>query len=134
MPVRNEAPQNPAPDSGAHQSVPRRSATEPDTAWAAAWSDALDALELDVDAADELLRTAHLTSVHDVAVASAWHPPLDLGPLPASLEVRARALLDRQLETARRVGEAAVVSRRQLAATRVLSVRPDSAVYFDDEA
>lgn len=123
------APHNPVPDSGAHQGVSR-----PDDSWVCAWSDALDALELDVEAADELLRTAHLTSVHDVAVAAAWHPPHDLGPLPASLEVRARALLGRQLDTARRVGEAAVVSRRQLAATRVLSFRQDHAVYFDDEA
>lgn len=106
-----------------------------DVAWVAAWADALDALELDVDTADELLRTAHLTSVHDVAVASAWHPRSDLGPLPASLEVRARALLDRQLETSRRMGLAMVVSRRQLAATRALSLRsPEAAVYFDDEA
>ena len=83
--------------------------------------EALDALELDVDKADELLRTAHLTSVQEVAVASAWRPPHGLGPLPASLEVRARTILGRQLETARRIGEAVVVSRRQLAATRALS-------------
>ena len=110
------------------------SVSDADVAWVAAWSGALDALELDVDSADELLRTAHLTSVDDVARAAAWHPPLDLGPLPASLEVRARALLGRQLEAARRAGEAIVVSRRQLAATRLLSNRStESAVYFDDE-
>ncbi|WP_231384268.1 hypothetical protein [Cellulomonas sp. URHD0024] len=108
--------------------------SDADVAWIAAWSNALDALELDVDSADELLRTAHLTSVQDVARASAWQPPQDLGPLPASLEVRARALLRRQLETSRRVGQAVVVSRRQLAATRALSFRdPEAAVYFDDE-
>jgi hypothetical protein len=116
-------------------SVPATGPSDADVAWVAAWSNALDALELDVDAADELLRTAHLTSVRDVAVASAWHPPRDLGPLPASLEVRARTLLDRQLETSRRVGQAIVVSRRHLAATRAMSVRAtESAVYFDDEA
>ncbi|WP_051640409.1 hypothetical protein [Cellulomonas sp. URHE0023] len=104
-------------------------------AWVAAWSDALDALELDVDAADERLRTAHLASVEEVALASAWHPPVGLGPLPASLEVRARAVLGRQLETAHRLSQTIVVSRRQLAATRALSLRDtESAVYFDDEA
>src|SRR3954467_9409640 len=85
--------------------------SDADVAWIVAWSNALDELELDVDKADQLLRTAHKTSAPEVAVASAWRPPHDLGPLPASLEVRARALLVRQLETARLVGEAAVVSR-----------------------
>ena len=109
--------------------------SDADTAWVAAWSGALDALELDVDAADALLRSAHLASVNEVAKAAAWHPPLDLGPLPASLEVRARALLGRQLDTAHRTGQAVVVSRRQLAATRLLSHRPaEVAVYLDDEA
>ena len=111
------------------------SVSDADVAWVVAWSEALDALELDVDKADELLRTAHLASVQDVAVASAWRPPHDLGSLPTSLEVRARTILARQLDTARRTGEAIVVSRRQLAATKALSHRPtESAVYFDDEA
>ena len=68
--------------------------------------------------------------------AAAWHPRADLGPLPAALEVRARALLDRQLDTARRTAEAITRSRRQLAATRALQAPAGraAAVYVDDEA
>jgi len=104
--------------------------------WFAAWSDALDALELDVDVAEAQLRASHLTPVDEVARAASWHPRSDLGPLPAALEVRARALLERQLDTARRTAEAITRSRRQMAATRALQGRPAeaAAVYVDAEA
>lgn len=100
--------------------------------WVERWHEALTALELDVDAAEELLRVAHLPDVAEVARVAAWRPPSDLGPLPAPLLVRAQALLDRQLDVARRTAEAAAVSRRHLAATQAL--RPAVAevpVYLD---
>src|SRR5690349_16763273 len=104
--------------------------------WVAAWSQALDELELDLGAAEALLRGAHLASVDQVARAAVWRPPSDLGPLPAPLEVRARAILDRQVETSRRTAEAITRSRRQMAATRALQGRPPeaAAVYVDAEA
>ena len=100
--------------------------------WTARWHEALTALELDVAAAEELLRVAHLPDVEDVARVSAWRPPADLGPLPAPLLLRAQTLLERQLDVARRTAEAAAVSRRHLAAARAM--RPPMSevpVYLD---
>ncbi|MGY4643774.1 hypothetical protein [Cellulomonas sp. URHB0016] len=106
-----------------------------DARWLDAWAAALDALELDVVAAEDLLRTAHLTSVQDVAVASAWHPPTTLGPLPAALHVRASAVLERQLDVARRTAEALAYSRRHLAAADLARPRPlEAPVYVDEQA
>ncbi len=104
--------------------------------WLDAWSRALDELELDLQTAEAVLRDAHLAGVDEVARAAAWHPRSDLGPLPASLQVRAQALLDRQIDTARRTAEAMIRSRRQIAATRALQGRPPeaAAVYVDAEA
>lgn len=104
--------------------------------WVAAWAEALDELELDLHSAEAQLRDAHLVGVDEVARAAAWHPRTDLGPLPAALEVRARALLERQLDTARRTAEAITRSRRQIAATRTLQGRPadSAAVYVDAQA
>jgi hypothetical protein len=108
---------------------------EPDV-WLVAWSEALDELELDLAGAEAQLRTAHLAGVDEVAQAATWQPRTDLGPLPAALEVRARALLERQLDTARRTAEAITRSRRQVAATRALQGRPVEAVavYVDAQA
>ena len=103
--------------------------------WLAAWTHALDAIELDVAAAEELLRTAHLTPVAEVAAASAWHPPAELGPLPAALHVRASAILERQLDVARRTAEALAYSRRHLAAADLARPRPlETPVYVDEQA
>ncbi len=61
-----------------------------------------------------------------------WSPPTHLGPMPATLADRARALLDRQLEVSRRLAEAAALSRRQLRAASMLRQRAESApVYLD---
>ncbi|MBT0993083.1 hypothetical protein KIN34_02090 [Cellulomonas sp. DKR-3] len=102
--------------------------------WHARWEAALEALELDVAAAEELLRVAHLPDVAEVAKVAAWHPPAGLGPLPAPLLTRARTLLDRQLEVAGLVAHAAVASRRQAVAARALRARPAAVpVYLDAE-
>ena len=101
-------------------------------AWPDAWEQALDELELDVAAAERLLAAAHGAGVM-LAPVRTWRPPVMLGPLPASLEERARTLRDRQLEVARAVSEAAVRSRRQLAATRAVlgTVAERRPVYVD---
>lgn len=114
---------------------PGRSDELPDEQqWHARWEAALEALELDVAAAEELLRVAHLPDVAEVAQVAAWHPPADLGPLPAPLLTRARTLLDRQFEVASLVAHAAVASRRQAVAARALRARPAAVpVYLDAE-
>jgi hypothetical protein len=56
------------------------------------WAAALDAMEADLDEWTEL---AAAEPGADVALPPAAPPAADLGPLPASLAERARALLDR---------------------------------------
>jgi hypothetical protein len=105
-----------------------------DTAWGTAWSRALEDLELDVLVAERTLDSDHLPSIAQVAALAAWRPPADLGPLPASLADRARALLDRQLAAAAALARAMTMNRRQLAALTAL--RPVSAarpVFLDIE-
>jgi hypothetical protein len=106
-----------------------------DVRWLDAWTDALDAIELDVAKAEDLLRNAHLARVEDVAAASVWQPPTTLGPLPAALHVRASAILERQLDVARRTAEALAYSRRHLAAADRARPRPlEAPVYVDQQA
>lgn len=101
------------------------------TAWESAWADALHDLEIDVEVAEGLLRSAHLPSVNDVQLV-AWRPPSGLGPLPASLLARAQALLSRQIEVARLAGEAASLSRRHLAAADAMRARPAAVPMYLD--
>ena len=82
----------------------------PDRGWDAAWVAALDELELAVGEAEQMLADAHAV----VTPSPAWRPPSGLGPLPASLEARARAILGRQLLVAEQLSAAAIRSRRQL--------------------
>lgn len=122
----------PAPAGTPVTAAGRRSDDE--VLWNDRWEAALEALELDVSAAEELLRVAHLPDVAEVARVAAWHPPAGLGPLPAPLLTRARTLLDRQLEVAVLVAQATVASRRQMVATRALRARPAALpVYLDAE-
>lgn len=100
--------------------------------WDAAWSQALTELELDVMTAERMLDNDHLPSVEEVARLVAWRPPADLGPLPAALADRARALLDRQLATAAALGRALVLNRRQLAAVTALRPTPPARPVFLD--
>lgn len=105
-----------------------------DTGWDTAWCRALEALEMDVAVAERVLDTNHLPSTAEVAALAAWRPPTDLGPLPASLVDRARALLDRQLAAAAAIGRAMTMNRRQLAAISVLRPTPaPRPVFFDVE-
>ncbi|HEY0237775.1 MAG TPA: hypothetical protein VGC37_03945 [Friedmanniella sp.] len=102
--------------------------------WDHAWSAALSELELAADEAERLLSLAHLPSTTEVAKVAAWRPPHGLGPLPLSLRERAQALVDRQLDLARRTAEAARMSRRQARVADVLATRPPARpVYLDAE-
>ena len=102
--------------------------------WDAAWSAALTELELDVATAERMLDNDHLPSVEQIAALAAWQPPAELGPLPAALVDRARALLDRQLAAAAAIGRAMTLNRRQLAAVNALHPAvPARPVFFDFE-
>ncbi|MBF0689193.1 MAG: hypothetical protein IR158_15680 [Cellulomonas sp.] len=99
--------------------------------WHDRWERALDELELDVATAERLLAEAHLPDVADVA-ARRWQPPAGLGPLPAPLQERAQALLERQLDLARRTAEAMAAARRQLVAADAMRTRPVARPVFVD--
>lgn len=97
------------------------------TDWETAWDAALTALELDADLAERMLGHDHLPATPDP-----WTVPTGLGPLPAALAERARALLNRQVEVSRRVAEAAVLARRHgQVAQAMRSVPPAAPVYLD---
>ncbi|HMO11906.1 MAG TPA: hypothetical protein PKB06_10495 [Actinotalea sp.] len=99
-----------------------------ETTWQDAWSDALDALELDLVVAEQMLTLDRIAA----DPPQRWAPPSGLGPLPATLVTRARALLDRQLDVSRRLAEAAALSRSQLQAATSLRGRDEAApVYLD---
>ncbi|MFC4062439.1 hypothetical protein ACFOWE_29415 [Planomonospora corallina] len=82
--------------------------------WHAAWSAALDALEMDVAAVEEMLSGDHRTQ-EVPAVTGAWTPPTDLGPLPLDLRPRADAILSRQLRVAQEMVLVMAGNRRQAA-------------------
>jgi hypothetical protein len=93
-----------------------------------AWRAALDELEVDLATAEQTLRLDRISE----QPRRAWTPPSGLGPIPADLVVRARALRDRQLEVSRRLAESVALSRRQLDASRRLRQRAEAApVYLD---
>jgi hypothetical protein len=113
------------------------SSREPDDSpWEAAWAQALGALESDVAASEQLLRALHSEAAMPLADGSlgSWVPPVDLGPLPETMEERARTVRARQLEVATALAVAAQHSRRQLAfAGRVETGtgRPARPLYVD---
>jgi hypothetical protein len=92
--------------------------------WQRAWVRALDDVELGVQEAERLLGS----------LSGAWAPPTGLGPLPESLEERARIVLARQLEVAERLAAAAVLSRQQLAFARRADVTAPARPLFVDAA
>ncbi|WP_432830367.1 hypothetical protein [Dactylosporangium sp. CA-092794] len=80
--------------------------------WEAAWSAALDALELEADAVERMLRHRDmlLAAEPDRAV---FTPPAGLGPLPLALTERARRLMQRQLDLSRELSIAIAGNRQQ---------------------
>jgi hypothetical protein len=106
--------------------------------WRAAWVSALDDVELGVEQAEQLLSRLHSgpADPEDTLgeLTGSWTPPTGLGPLPESLEERARIVLARQLEVAERLATAAVHSRQQLAFARRADVTPPARPLFVDAA
>ncbi|GIH80980.1 hypothetical protein [Planobispora longispora] len=81
--------------------------------WRAAWTAALDELEMDVVAAEKLLSSNQ--PEQGLASGASWSPPEGIGPLPLDMRPRAEAILARQLGTAKAMAQAMVVNRRQAA-------------------
>jgi hypothetical protein len=79
--------------------------------WTAAWTQALDALELDVAETERLLIGSGPSSAQ--TQAARWVAPTDLGPIPQSLQARAIAVHARQIETGRRLALALGATRRE---------------------
>jgi len=97
-----------------------------------AWVDALDGLEADIAAAEQLLDLGELAEV------APWTPPVLTTPLPAELGDRARDLHDRQAAVLAAVDEATTRSQRQLTVTDRIgwaTRRPTTrSVYVDTSA
>lgn len=111
--------------------VPPIVGTRPAHGWDAAWEAALEALELDVTQVEQTLALKEIA----LEPPDPWRPPAGLGPLPAALADRAQALLERQVEAARRVAEAAALARRHArAAQGMRSVGEPAPVYVDTPA
>ncbi|PFG32227.1 hypothetical protein [Sanguibacter antarcticus] len=102
------------------------------TPWIDAWSAALDGFEMSLAEAEDLVSTGHLIDSAFESANLAWSPPTDLGPLPPALKDRATAILDRQLEMASRLAEAARSARQHLTVVDNLrDRRPSVPVYID---
>lgn len=78
-----------------------------------AWAAALEELELDVAAAEALLRSGHVDP--PATVPADWQPPSGLGPLPEQLRERAAAVLRRQAAAAEQLARTIGTNRQQAA-------------------
>lgn len=83
-----------------------------------------------VEALDELEAALGVLAAGGVAP---WSPPVDLGPLPAALAGRARALQAGQLELIAELSAARRATAEHLAALRAIPAAPrdTAAVYLD---
>jgi len=85
--------------------------TAPD--WRAEWTEALDALELDVERAEAMLTEEHRNA--DEPAADPWRPPAHIGPLPLDLRPRADEILARQIAAAEAIASRLASNRQQSA-------------------
>jgi hypothetical protein len=83
--------------------------------WRAAWTAALDELELDVAATEAMLADAHRQA--ETPPADLWKPPAELGALPLELRPRADEILTRQLAAAQEIAHRLTATRAQQAMT-----------------
>lgn len=100
--------------------------------WRQEWIAALDELEADVEAVEDMIRDEHRQ--RDLPMATPWAPPPGIGPLPLELRPRADAILTRQIDAAQALSLAITANRRQTAfASRVEVGTPGKAVpsYLD---
>jgi len=80
--------------------------------WDEAWAAALQAMELEADAVEQLLRHRDVLA-EEGPERPVFAPPTGLGPLPLSLTERARALVQRQLDLSRELSIAIAGNRQQ---------------------
>lgn len=100
--------------------------------WDTAWAAALEALELDTDRAEQLLRDRAWDTM-PASMLAPFTPPDGLGPLPLTLADRARRLLERQLHVAGELVTAMHANRQHAAlAARMSYARADSRPVFVD--
>lgn len=81
--------------------------------WRSAWTAALDALELDVEATEAMLHDSR--RLDETPPAEVWKPPTDLGALPLELRPRADEILTRQLAVAEELARRLTANRQQTA-------------------
>jgi hypothetical protein len=88
--------------------------------WDVAWTNALNALELDVARAEALLASGHATDfpgnlpLIPEAPRPDWVAPVLTGPLPERLRGRAEAIATRQLRVAEDLSRAIAAARQEL--------------------
>lgn len=116
--------------------------TSPDDAlpqdrWHAAWTAALNDVELQADHVEQVLTAVHrgteLPAALDV-LARRWEPPADLGPMPPSFVARAQALLLRHSTLSEQIAQAVATTRRHEQAVDSLGARGPSVPAFVDVA
>jgi len=110
---------------------------QPSTSWAASWTDALTALELDVAAVEDMLEHLHEDADRTPSIAERGFAQLDparLGPLPVDQADRARAVLARQQAVAGALVVAMTANRRQQRLAASLSQRSSSVPVYVDTA
>ncbi|SDT75914.1 hypothetical protein [Actinoplanes derwentensis] len=83
--------------------------------WRAAWTSALDDLEMDVFAVESML--ADERRLAETPPANQWRPPTELGALPLELKPRADEILTRQLAAAEEIARRLTANRQQIAVT-----------------
>ena len=83
--------------------------------WAAAWTAALDELELDVAQVEAMLADERRNA--ETPPADLWRPPTELGALPLELKPRADEILTRQLRAAEEIARRLTANRKQMAVT-----------------
>jgi hypothetical protein len=98
----------------------------------ASWSAVLDGLESSVIASEELLRSGQ-----QYADLEPWTAPSDLGPLPAELVERARAIAERQQSVLAQMPAALERTHRQWELTRKITestATRQASIYIDATA
>ena len=85
---------------------------EPGGEWDEAWVAALDAMELEADEVEQMLRHRDVLESAPVTPVT-FSPPEGLGPLPIALADRARRLVQRQLDLSRELTIAIAGNRQQ---------------------
>ena len=118
------------------QDVARVVQPSADDCWRSAWTTALQAVEMDVEAAESLIERLHAGAEPpaELPAAQPWVTPGLLGPLPLEFADKARELVQRQLDVSSRLAEAMVQTRSQRRALGKLDPAESIPVFVDTRA